>query len=286
MPGERVVEVAALAAAPEARQVDGDAAGALEQPSSRRSSSGRRAGRATGTRRRRRGAAKTGWSSSSIVSSVTCGTAAEDSLSARADPVPRRGARRPHLRAARSASLAEADAFVPHFGGACANVAVTAARARRGRSPWPAAPATTRGAHGCATASPPRASSLDWFRLAAGSATRVAFVTVDDARRADATRSTATASPRRSRGRSAALLEAVEAPTRCSSAPTRSSARPRRRSRMAARERALELGRPVVFDPNFRLARWDDSGPGGRGRGRVRPGRVPRQVQPARGARC
>ena len=28
---------------------------------------------------------------------------------------------------------------------------------------------------------------------------------------------------------------------------------------MAARERALELGRPFVFDPNIRLGRWDNS---------------------------
>ena len=27
----------------------------------------------------------------------------------------------------------------------------------------------------------------------------------------------------------------------------------------AARERALELGRPIVFDPNMRLGRWENS---------------------------
>ena len=54
---------------------------------------------------------------------------------------------------------------------------------------------------------------------------------------------------------------------------------------MAARERALELGHPIVFDPNIRLgALGRQPRPRGRGLRRVRAGRVPREVQPGRGA--
>ena len=70
-------------------------------------------------------------------------------------------------------------------------------------------------------------------------------------------------------------------------------ARRRRRARvdLRARERALELERPVCFDPNLRLHRWD-SMERAWSRRSVPPGRVAREVQPRRGgapdrgARC
>ena len=56
------------------------------------------------------------------------------------------------------ASIAEADAFVPRFGGAIANVAVTAAR-RGADVALAGGVGTTRGAAGCASAWRPRAST-------------------------------------------------------------------------------------------------------------------------------
>ena len=159
-PGERVVEVPALAAAPEAGQVDGDPAAELERPEpvERR---GRQAVQvedrhrvaSTSPARRR----KTGWSSSSIVSSVTGGTAAEDSLSACGPSA-----------SARPSSISSASAPSPRspkrtrssrIREASAPTSPSPPLAREPPSRSPAARATTPGAPGCTTASKPSASA-------------------------------------------------------------------------------------------------------------------------------
>jgi fructokinase len=151
--------------------------------------------------------------------------------------------------------LAEADAFVPHFGGAVANVAVSTARigapvalaGGAGDDAWGEWLRARLAAEGV---------ELEWFVPAPDLATPIAFVSVNDA-----------GEPRYAiyGGGIEALIvgcgprldEAVE---RCDglffSSNTLAGERERELT-LRARERALELGRPVCFDPNLRLHRWD-----------------------------
>jgi fructokinase len=151
--------------------------------------------------------------------------------------------------------LAEADGFVPHFGGATANVALTAAQKVRGST------ALAGGAGGDAWG-PWLRNKLDgsgvdltWFRLMEGHHTPVAFVAVDaegDARYqiyGDAISMALDAVADR-------LPEAVQA---CDGVFFGSNTLVGERERdltRAARDEALELGKPVLFDPNLRLHRW------------------------------
>jgi sugar/nucleoside kinase (ribokinase family) len=155
-------------------------------------------------------------------------------------------------------SMAEADAFVPHFGGATANVAVGAARAGArvalaggaGDDAWGSWLRDRLDAEGV---------DLDWFALVPGEQTPLAFVTVDAAGEptfsiyGDGIQSTVTAVGER-------LLEAVEACDALFLASNTLVGEEEAALTMAARERALELGRPVVFDPNLRLHRWSSPG--------------------------
>jgi fructokinase len=147
----------------------------------------------------------------------------------------------------------EADAFVPHFGGAAANVAVNAARAGgtvalaggAGDDPW-----------GRWLLARLRGERVDtrWFELAPGRQTPVAFATV-----------TAEGEPAFAiygEGISAAIAAVAD---RVDAAVERSGALsfasntlvgPEREVTLRARERALEHGHPVCFDPNLRLERW------------------------------
>jgi sugar/nucleoside kinase (ribokinase family) len=159
-----------------------------------------------------------------------------------------------------AASLAEADAFVAHPGGVSANVAVAAARAGAdvtlaggaGDDPW--------GAWLCDRLAAERVD-LRWFALAAGVATGVAFVTLDDrgeARyhvHADGIPGPAAALRER-------LLHGVEATDALCFGSNALVGKAEAAMTMAARERALELGHPIVFDANIRLGRWE----GNRGR--------------------
>jgi sugar/nucleoside kinase (ribokinase family) len=152
------------------------------------------------------------------------------------------------------ASLAEADAFVPHFGGAVANIAVTAARhgadvalaGGAGDDAWGAWLRDRLAAEGVA---------LDWFSLVPGAPTPVAFVTVGaDAQPVftlygDGIRTTVSALGDR-------LLEAVDACDALLVSSNTLVAEDERALTLAARERALADGKPVVFDPNLRLHRW------------------------------
>jgi sugar/nucleoside kinase (ribokinase family) len=150
--------------------------------------------------------------------------------------------------------MQEADAFVPHFGGAVANVAVAAAR--RGAH---VALAGGAGEDAWGTWLRDRLAAekvdLDWFGLRAGVLTPVAFVTVD------------------LRGEPSyaiygdtieAVIEALEgrldeAVDRCDAIFLTSNTLVGERERelsLGARRRALEQGKPVLFDPNLRLHRW------------------------------
>jgi sugar/nucleoside kinase (ribokinase family) len=148
----------------------------------------------------------------------------------------------------------EADAFVPHFGGAVANVAVAAARrgaqvalaGGAGDDPWGAWLRDRLARENV---------GLDWFELVDGVLTPVAFVTVD------------------LRGEPsyaiygdtiAAVIEALEgrldaAVDACDALFVTSNTLVGERERaltLAARERALAQDKPVLVDPNLRLHRW------------------------------
>src|SRR5918997_1980925 len=148
----------------------------------------------------------------------------------------------------------EADAFVPHFGGAVANIAVAAARrgadvalaGGAGDDAWGAWLRDRLEREGV---------GLDWFGLVPGVLTPVAFVTVD------------------LRGEPSysiygdtieAVIEALEgkldeAVDRCDALFVTSNTLVGERERaltLRARERMIEQDKPVLVDPNLRLHRW------------------------------
>lgn len=152
--------------------------------------------------------------------------------------------------------MSEADAFVPHFGGAVANVAVAASRrgadvalaGGAGDDPWGTWLRDRLESEGVA---------LDWFGLVPGVLTPVAFVTVD------------------LRGEPSyaiygdtieAVIEALEgkldrAVDQCDALFVTSNTLVGERERaltLAARERALAQDKPVLVDPNLRLHRWPE----------------------------
>jgi fructokinase len=149
--------------------------------------------------------------------------------------------------------LADAPSFAPHFGGAAANVAVSAARSG-GRAAL--AGGAGRDAWGEWLLERLRAEGVDtrFFALDQRRQTPIAFATV-----------TAQGEPSFAiygEGISAALVafgdrvdEAVEA-TEALVFGSNTLVGPERAVTLRARERALELGRPVCFDPNLRLERW------------------------------
>jgi sugar/nucleoside kinase (ribokinase family) len=151
-------------------------------------------------------------------------------------------------------SLEEASSFVPHFGGAVANVAVTAAQhggdvalaGGVGDDAWGRWLRERLAAEGVA---------LDWFTLARDERTPVAFVTVDAAGEPSFTIY--------AEGRQTALgtlgervLEAVDACDALFFSSNTMVSEEERALTLAARERALAAGKPVVLDPNLRLHRW------------------------------
>jgi sugar/nucleoside kinase (ribokinase family) len=152
--------------------------------------------------------------------------------------------------------LVEAEAFVPHFGGAAANVAVRVARegveialaGGAGDDPW---------GHWLRTQLAEAGVGLDWFALVGGFATPVAFVVIDQRGEpsflvyGDGIAATVQAvGPR--------LEEAVSDSDALFFGSNTLVGEPERELTMQARDRALELDRPVVFDPNLRLHRWSD----------------------------
>jgi sugar/nucleoside kinase (ribokinase family) len=150
---------------------------------------------------------------------------------------------------------AQAGSFVPHFGGAVANVAVNIARAGGqvalaggvGDDAWGGWLRERLDQEGVDTA---------LFTLAAGVPTPLALVTVDDAGEASYTiynQGLGTVV--------STLSEHLEAAVSDSAALFFSSntlvGAQERELTMQARELALAQGRQVIFDPNLRLPRWE-----------------------------
>jgi sugar/nucleoside kinase (ribokinase family) len=148
----------------------------------------------------------------------------------------------------------EADAFVPHFGGAVANVAVAAARVGAevalaggaGEDPWGRWLRDRLADAGV---------GLRWFRLLPGVPTPVAFVVIDPEGEPSyqihgegIEAIVGSAGP--------ALPEAVEASQALFFSSNTLADEVQRRLTMQAREQALSSGRHVCFDPNLRLHRW------------------------------
>ena len=157
-------------------------------------------------------------------------------------------------------SYDEARSFVPSPGGVIANVAVTAARQGADVSFAGGAGADRWGRwlHERLAAA---GVDLRWFDLAEGHATAVAFTTVDAQGEPawDLYGDGAAASLSALDGLLPGAVEATDALLFTSNTLADPSAA---QLTMAARERALELGRPVVFDPSVRLHRWRN-GPSG-----------------------
>lgn len=150
--------------------------------------------------------------------------------------------------------LAEAEAFVPHFGGAVANVAVSAAR--RG-----ARVALAGGAGADAWGAWLRERleregvDLEWFNLVSGSPTPLALVAVDpQGEPSYEIYGEGIATVVHALG--SRVDEALEdAAALCFSSNTLVGSEERAIT-MRARELALKLEKPVIFDPNLRLHRW------------------------------
>jgi fructokinase len=154
-----------------------------------------------------------------------------------------------------ASGLAEADSFVPHFGGAVANVTVSAARVGAtvalaggaGDDAWGAWLAARLASEGV---------ELEWFELIEDLATPIAFVVVDDqgepsyAIYGEGIGALIVASGPR-------LDEAVEKCDALFFSSNTLAGEEERALTLRARERALELDRPICFDPNLRLHRWD-----------------------------
>jgi len=152
------------------------------------------------------------------------------------------------------ASLHEADAFTPYAGGVTANVAVAAARAGAdvvlaggaGDDRWGAWVRDRLAAEGL---------DLRWFALADGPATALAFITVDEAGEPsyEVYGDGIAAMVQALDGQLPDAVEACDALFFTSNTLTQPDCA---EITLAARERALELGRPVVFDASLRLGRW------------------------------
>lgn len=152
-------------------------------------------------------------------------------------------------------SFAEAGAFTAHLGGVSANVAVTAARAGADVALAGGAGDDAWGAWLRDRLEAERVG-LQWFRLAGAQRTGLAFVTVDAtgepayALHGDGIAATITGLKRR-------LQEAIGETDALCFGSNVLAGKAESALAMAARERALELGHPFVFDPNIRLHRWD-----------------------------
>jgi len=153
-----------------------------------------------------------------------------------------------------AAGLGDADSFVPHFGGATANVAVNAAKLGASVAlgggvtddPWGRWLRDSVAGRGVDTR---------WFALSEEGQTALAFATVDEA--GDASYAfygdPLGAGVQRS---GPALADAVQECDALFFGGNTLVSEAERAATFGARERALALGRPVLFDPNLRLSRW------------------------------
>ena len=151
----------------------------------------------------------------------------------------------------------EADAFVPWPGGVIANIATTAARQGAAVSVAGGAGDDLWG-HWLHDRLASAGVHLGWFDLARGHATAVAFTTVDEQGEPnwDLYGDGVAASVRALEELLPGAVEATDALLFTSNTLADESAA---QLTMAARERALELGHPIVFDPSVRLHRWRNS---------------------------
>jgi sugar/nucleoside kinase (ribokinase family) len=150
------------------------------------------------------------------------------------------------------ASIAEADAFTPHTGGAAAGVAITAAR--RGADVALAGgvgdDAWGRWLHARLAA---EGVGLDHFALAPDTVTPVAFVAVDaDARPTSTVYGTRTPLAPLGDG----LLAAVDGADALFFSSVTLVDEDERALTLAARDRARAAGKPVILDPDLRPDRW------------------------------
>jgi fructokinase len=153
-----------------------------------------------------------------------------------------------------AASLADATAFTPHFGGAVANAAVVAAR---GGADVALAGGAGDDAWGAWLRDRLQAEGVDlaWFRLVAGLQTPLSTVIVDaEAQPQFAIYGDAIGATIEAIG--SLLGEAVESCDALFLASNTLVGEPERALSMQARERALALEKPIVFDANLRLHRW------------------------------
>ncbi|MDP2711166.1 MAG: PfkB family carbohydrate kinase [Solirubrobacteraceae bacterium] len=153
-------------------------------------------------------------------------------------------------------AFSDADAFVPSPGGVIANVAATAAQhgaavslaGGAGDDPWGAWLQDRLRARGV---------DLHWFGLAQGHASAIAFATVDAVGEpswqlyGDGVAASIAALD-------AGLIGAVDATDAFFFSSNTLVDRDAAKVTMAARERALERDRPIVFDPSVRVHRWRD----------------------------
>jgi sugar/nucleoside kinase (ribokinase family) len=156
------------------------------------------------------------------------------------------------------ASLGEADAFVPHFGGAVANVAVGAAR--QGARVELAGGAGDDAWGGWLRERLDREGvGLEWFRSLSGVVTPVAFVVVD--RQGEPSYAIYGDSIRAAiEALQGALDAAVDGCDALFITSNTLVGETERELTLQAHARALEQGKPVVFDPNLRLHRWENAG--------------------------
>jgi len=147
-------------------------------------------------------------------------------------------------------SVADADVFVPHFGGAAANVAVLTARA--GAS---VALASTVGddAWGRWLRERLVAEGVDAELVVSAGQTAAAIVTVDDSGEPSFQIYGETLFE------GGALGEAVPRAAALYFSSNTLVGPGERDATMAARDAALSADRPVIFDPNLRLSRWRSS---------------------------
>jgi fructokinase len=152
------------------------------------------------------------------------------------------------------ASMTDGDAFVPHVGGGAAAVAITAAR--RGADVALAGgvgdDAWGRWLHGRLAAED---IDLTHFDRTAGVPTPVAFVTLDDAARP--TSAIYGQAPGAGvTGLGDRLMEAVDAADALSLSSGTLVGDEERALTLAARDRAMAAGKPVILDPDLRPERW------------------------------
>lgn len=141
----------------------------------------------------------------------------------------------------------EADRFVPHFGGAAANVAVLTARAGAA-----VALASTVGEDrwGRWLRERLQAEGVDVEHVVSAGVSAAAIVTVDEAGEADFQIYGETLFE------GGALADAVAGAGALYFSSNTLVGAAEREATMAARQDALSLDRPVIFDPNLRLSRW------------------------------